>query len=107
MVNGRYSGCNETQTGDDKVSQYDRFANDLSDDLFQSVYSDLQKRAEAAQRAIYDACKKHRKGQAPADYYVGEAAEMFSRFGAGKASLGEALDFLKIEEAYRPLNNVR
>jgi len=76
------------------MTMYDRFAKDLSKELFDSVYSDMYDVAKASQVAAYNANPKKWDGRPT------EAQEMFSDFCKGKVSLGEALDFLKITKIY-------
>lgn len=71
---------------------YERFANDLSDDLFNSIYDDLCNIATKAQKGIYESSKKKRNS---VKYHVGEAQEKFSDFCANKLSLGDAIDYIK------------
>ena len=83
------------------MSIYDRTANDASESLFNSIYGDLFALAENEQTRIYAGCKsKARNGRAPADYRVGENAEMLSGFCSGKVSIGAALDAIRVAKAY-------
>ena len=72
---------------------YNRFAKELSESLFNSVYTEMYKIAESEQKAIYQNNKRK-------NYHVGEAQENFSAFCKGKLSLGDALDFIKVRKAY-------
>jgi hypothetical protein len=72
---------------------YDRFARDLSDELFNSVYADMYALADKQQKSIY--ASQGKKG-----YYVGECQMTFKAFCENKLSLGEALDFIKVQKAY-------
>ncbi|AKF12817.1 hypothetical protein PHIM7_272 [Sinorhizobium phage phiM7] len=74
---------------------YERFARDLSEELFNSVYDDLMALAESQQKSIYHAAKGKR-----AKMYAGECQEKLNAFCHGKLSLGDALDFIKIQKAY-------
>lgn len=70
---------------------YERFARDLSEELFNSVYDDLMALAESQQKSIHAANGK---------MYAGECQEKLNAFCHGKLSLGDALDFIKIQKAY-------
>lgn len=72
---------------------YDRYAKDLSEDLFNSVYDDMYALAEAEQKSIY--ASQGKKG-----YFVGECQKTFNAFCMGIVSLGDALDFVKIQKVY-------
>lgn len=78
------------------AGMYERYANDISEDLFNSIYDDLREIATKSQKEIYTASKK-RRGQ---KYHVGEAQEKFSLFCTNKLSLGDALDFIKSHGIY-------
>lgn len=69
------------------MSMYNRFAEDLSTELFDSVYGDLFKLAERQQKAIHAT-----KGK----MYVGEHQEKLNAFCKGKLSLGDALDYVTV-----------
>lgn len=72
---------------------YDRFARDLSESLFDSVYRDLYAAGSREQAAIWRA--RGRRG-----YHVKEAQEALTGFCNGKLSLGDALD--RIRACHRP-----
>lgn len=74
---------------------YDRYQRDLSEALFNSVYSDLYQLAEIEQAAIWKAAK------CKSDYRTGEALENLTAFCKGKLSLGQALDFINSNKAGR------
>ena len=74
---------------------YERFARVLSESLFNSVYTEMQKIAEKEQEGIYARLKKREK------MYAGEAQETFNAFCHNKLSLGHALDFLNVRKAYQ------
>lgn len=73
------------------MAMYDRKAQDLSQDLFDSVYGDLFELAMREQKSILQASRRARLGV----YYVGEAQDILTDFCTGKASLGDALDFIR------------
>lgn len=82
------------------MSMHDRYAKDLSSDLFESVYDDLFMIATEEQKAIHQSCTTIRKGKAVTkNYHVGEAQEMLNSFTFGKTSLGDALTFIKTRRA--------
>jgi hypothetical protein len=72
---------------------YDRHQRDLSESLFNSVFSDLYRIAEQEQAAIWKAAKRK------SDYWIGEAQENLTAFCKGKLSLGHALDFINSNDA--------
>lgn len=71
---------------------YDRFARDLSESLFASIYRDLYAAASREQAAIWRA--HGRRG-----YHVGEAQEALTGFCNGKLSLGDALDSARLRRS--------
>ncbi|AGR47990.1 hypothetical protein SmphiM12_358 [Sinorhizobium phage phiM12] len=71
---------------------YERFARDLSEELFNSVYDDLMALAESQQKSIHAAKGKREK------IHAGECQEKLNAFCHGKLSLGDALDFIKIQK---------
>ena len=77
---------------------YNRFAKDLSESLFNSVYDDLYALAERENKSIYASSKKKKKRR---NVYHGNAQDMLNDFCFNKLSLGDALDFIKIEKAYQ------
>ena len=77
---------------------YNRFAKDLSESLFNSVYDDLYALAERENKNIYASTKKKKKRQ---NVYHGNAQETLNAFCFNKLSLGDALNFIKIEKAYQ------
>ena len=77
---------------------YNRYQHDLSDELFNSVYSDLYRLAESEQAAIWKAAK------CKSDYRTGEALENLTAFCKGKLSLGQALDFINSNKARSAAN---
>ena len=79
------------------MTLYTRFAKDISEELFNSVYSDLQAIATRQQSAIWHSIRN----KAKAGYYVGEAQEAFTAFCKSKLSLGDALDFVKLARLYQ------
>lgn len=76
-------------------NMYNRFANDLSEDLFNSVYADLYTMAEHENKSLYNSSK--RKGKKVNVYRTGEAQENLNDFCKGRLSLGEALDLIRIK----------
>ena len=77
------------------MSMYDRYARDLSEELFNSVYSELYDAASSEQAAIWRGAKRRR------DYRIGEAQETLSGFCDGRLSFGDALDWLNSRKARR------
>ena len=80
------------------MALYDRYAKDLSEALFNSIYDDLYARAENEQRAIWRAAQRNSPRRQP--YYVGEAQDALNAFCKGKLSLGEAMDFLALTDRF-------
>jgi len=76
---------------------FERFAKDLSESLFNSIYDEMFKLAEAQQKSIYAATKSAKK---KTGYYVGECQTMLSDFCKNKVSLGDALNYLQTQKAY-------
>ena len=77
------------------MSMYNRFASDVSDDLFDSVYSDLYCLAEKQQKEIY--IKESNNGKKKRFVlYAGEHQETLNKWCRNKLSLGDALDYIKI-----------
>lgn len=78
------------------MSMYERFAKDVSDELFDSVYSDLYALALALadNKARYEAAKRKR------DYRPGETQYVLNDFCHNRLSLGDALDHIRICKAY-------
>ncbi len=76
------------------MSMYERFAKDVSDELFDSVYSDLYAFAMADNKARYEAVKRKR------DYRPGETQYVLNDFCHNRISLGAALDHIRICKAY-------
>ena len=77
------------------AGMYKRFAKDLNEELFDSVYRDLYDIAMRDQNRI--ALEALRTKTKP---YVGEAQETLNGFCHGTISLGTALDYIKIQKAY-------
>ena len=75
------------------MSMYERFADDISIDLFNSVYDDLYAMASRDNAARYAACKRKR------DYRPGEAQDMFNAFAAGARRLAKRLILSKLTSA--------
>jgi len=75
---------------------YNRFCEDVSDDLFDSVYNDLYSLAEEQQKSIWKSANTKKRNRLP--YYVGEHQDMLNAWCMGKASLGECLDYIKIHK---------
>ena len=75
------------------MSMFNRFAKDISESLFNSVYSEMFKIAESEQKAI----RAQYKGK---KYFIGEAQEKFTAFCKNSLSLGEALNFIEIRKLY-------
>jgi hypothetical protein len=72
---------------------YDRYARDLSQSLFDSVYVDMYRIAERCQiNANRNTVSKGWK------CVVTEEQETFNKFCHNKLSLGDALDFIKINK---------
>lgn len=69
------------------MTMFNRFANDLSEPLFNSVYGEMYAIAEKAQKSAV-------RGS------VTEEQQTFSDFCNGKLSLGDALNFIQIQKAY-------
>ena len=82
---------------------YNRYAKDLSEELFNSVYADLYAIAERENKSLYNASK--RKNKKVSVYCPGNVQDNLNAFCKNKLSLGEALDFIKIEKAYHPMQN--
>lgn len=80
------------------MKMYNRYADDLSEELFDSVYRDLYDIAEKQNKALYETSK--RKNKKTNVYYPGDAQDVLNGFCKGEISLGEALDFISIEKAY-------
>jgi hypothetical protein len=72
---------------------YERKARDLSEELFNSVYDDMYALAEKQQKSIY--ASQGKKG-----YYVGECQTTFNAFCMNVISLGEAMDFIRLQKVY-------
>lgn len=68
---------------------YERYAKDLSEGLFNSVYSSLFEIADKEQQSIFASLKKRQK------MYAGEAQEMLNAFCHGRLSLGDCLNFIE------------
>ncbi len=73
------------------MSMYERFANDLSEDLFNSVYTDLYNMAMKSNRAAYEAAKKSKIKYSPS-----ETQGILNGFCKGMISLGDAMDYIKL-----------
>jgi len=80
---------------------YNRYASELSEELFNSVYADLYAIAERENKSLYNASK--RKNKKFNVYCQGNAQDNLNAFCNNKLSLGDALDFIKIEKAYHPM----
>jgi len=72
---------------------YERFAKDLSADLFNSIWDDLFAMASRDNEARYKAAKRKK------DYRHGEAQDALNDFCFGRASLGNTLDFINSSKA--------
>ena len=81
---------------------YNRYAKDLSEELFNSVYADLYAIAKRENKSLYNASK--RKGKKVNVYRPDNAQEKLNEFCNGNLSLGDALDFIQIEKIYHPIN---
>lgn len=79
------------------MNMYERYADDVSESIFNSVYSDLFTLADEQQKAIYKASKKNRKG-IPIHYHAGEHQENLNNWCKNRLSLGDALDYIKINK---------
>lgn len=66
-----------------------RFAADLSESLFNSIYGDMYGIAEKANKAAYRRAKPWRPT-------VTEEQSAFNDFCSGRMSLGGALDFVQV-----------
>lgn len=78
---------------------YNRYAKDISESLFNSVYSELYTMAEKQNKSLFAASKrKHKKTNV---YHVGDAQETLNAFCNNKLSLGDALDYIAIQKAYQ------
>ena len=76
------------------MSMYDNFAKDVSEELFNSIYTDLYSMAEKQQKSLYDASKSKKKG-APG-YFIGEHQEMLNDRCKGKGKVGQPVEYIKI-----------
>ena len=79
------------------MSMYEKFADDVSESLFKSIYSDMFALAVEQQKAIYEGSKKKRKG-VPINYHAGEHQENLNAWCKNKLSLGDALDYIRINK---------
>lgn len=78
------------------MGMYNRYCEDVSEELFNSVYDDLYMLAEKQQKEIWEASQIRKKYRFP--YYIGEHQEMLNQWCAGKTSLGECLDYIKMHK---------
>lgn len=69
------------------------YANEISEELFNSIYDDLFTLATKQQKRIY--------GKAGKNYYVGECQEKLNDFCRNKMTVLEALEFIKIQKMYQ------
>lgn len=77
------------------MGMYNRFAKDLSENLFNSVYDDLFDLALRQQKSIYQ-----NTGKRGFRMYAGECQEKLNAFCHGKLSFGDAVDFINVQKAY-------
>lgn len=75
---------------------YTRYSSDVSEELFDSIYADLFSMATKEQKAIWDGiAAKHKSHKKRMQHYrIGESQLMLNEWCEGKASLGDALDFI-------------
>lgn len=78
------------------MGMYNRYCEDVSEELFNSVYNDLYMLAEKQQKTIWEASKTKKKSRLP--YYAGEHQEMLNQWCMGEVSLGECLDYIGIHK---------
>ncbi|NUM72738.1 hypothetical protein HUU40_00110 [candidate division KSB1 bacterium] len=83
-----YGLSKQRNEGTKKMTMFNRFAVDLSEPLFNSVYGELYEFAERAQKGA-------KRGT------ITEEQETLNRFCKGKISLGEALNFIQTKKAYQ------
>jgi len=75
---------------------YERFCEDVSEEVFNSVYRDLYYMAEKQQKALYETSRSKKRGRIP--YTKGEHQEMLDNWCMGRVSLGECLDYIRIHK---------
>lgn len=81
---------------------YNRYAADLSKELFDDVYGDLYLIATKEQNDILIAATKRKEKP-----HVGEAQETLNGFCHGTISLGSALDFINARKPYFDVKKYR
>lgn len=69
------------------------YANEITEELFNSIYDDLFALASKQQKGIY--------GKTGKNYYVGECQEKLNDFCCNRMNVLEALEFIKIEKMYQ------
>ena len=76
------------------LGMYGRYARDLSESLFNSVYGDLMALAKREQEMVWANCGKTTAQRRKA-YRIGEAQQTLSGFCKGEVSLGDAMHFTR------------
>lgn len=79
---------------ENEMSMYDRFSKDCSDEIFNSIYSDFYDMAIRDNKARYEAVKRKK------DYRPGEHTCAFNDFCHGRMSIGDALDYIRLNRQY-------